>query len=67
MCGTPHHEVRYAVPADLTADGTFGHGWTVVTDTAIALKQAGAEGWRTFPCGRRAGSAPTTWWAAGGW
>ena len=45
-------KVRYAVPADLTADGAFGHGWTVVTDTAIALKQAGAEDWRTLPLGQ---------------
>ena len=46
--------LRYAVPADLTADGTFGHGWTVVTDTAIAVKEAGAKGWRTLPL-RQAG------------
>ena len=40
-------QVRYAVPADLTAAGTYGHGWTVVTDAAIAVKEAGAEGWHS--------------------
>ena len=42
-------EVRYAVPADLTASGAYGRGWTVVTDSAIAVKEAGADGWRTLP------------------
>ena len=42
-------QVRYAVPADLTASGAYGAGWTVVTDSAVAVKEAGAEGWRTLP------------------
>ena len=42
-------EVRYAVPADLTASGAYGRGWTVVTDSAIAVKEAGADGWRILP------------------
>ena len=42
-------EVRYAVPADLTASGAYGRGWTVVTDSAIAVKEAGADDWRTLP------------------
>ena len=42
-------EVRYAVPADLTADGAFGRGWTVATDTAVAVQAPGARGWRIIP------------------
>ena len=41
--------VRYAVPADLTADGTFGRGWTVATDAAVAVQAPGARGWRILP------------------
>lgn len=42
-------EVRYVVPADLSADGTFGRGWTVATDAAVAVKAPGAHGWRILP------------------
>ena len=41
--------VRYAVPADLTADGTFGDGWTVATDSLVAVQVPGTSGWRTLP------------------
>ena len=41
--------LRYAVPADLSADGTFGDGWTVATDSTVAVQAPGAPGWRTIP------------------
>ena len=41
-------EVRYAVPADLTADSRYGDGWTVVGATRIAVRPAGESGWRTM-------------------
>ena len=42
-------EVRYALPADLTADSRYGDGWTVVTATRVAVRPAGESGWRTVP------------------
>ena len=41
--------LRYAVPADLTADGAFGDGWTVATDSQVAVQAPGTPGWRTLP------------------
>ena len=41
-------EVRYAVPADLTADSRYGDGWTVVGATRVAVRPAGVAGWRTI-------------------
>ena len=42
-------EVRYALPADLTAGSRYGDGWTVVTATQVAVRPAGESGWRTVP------------------
>ena len=41
-------EVRYALPADLTADARYGAGWTVVGATRMAVRPAGESAWRTI-------------------
>lgn len=41
-------EVRYALPADLTADSRYGSGWTVVGATHVAVRPAGESDWRTI-------------------
>ena len=40
-------EVRYALPADLTAGARYGSGWTVVGATLVAVRPAGGR-WRTI-------------------
>ncbi len=44
-------EVRYALPADLTAGARYGSGWTVVGATRVAVRPAGDRRWRTIALG----------------
>ena len=44
-------EVRYALPADLTAESQYGSGWTVVGATRVAVRPAGSSAWRTIALG----------------
>lgn len=41
-------EVRYALPADLTAGARYGSGWMVAGATRLAVLPAGGR-WRTIP------------------
>lgn len=41
-------EVRYALPADLTADSRYGDGWTVVGATLVAVRPAGESAWNAI-------------------